>query len=138
MRAKLYSQCFVGGARRDMSCIEALILAYPQETRGFVSDRVSTLLGSKLGWGAFFFSFLVAPAKLMFAMVTSAVGVLISLFALSQVFLALPAGRFADRHGLRRPMTLSVAAASGGAMPKSSMREAQDTAATSRASGVVR
>ncbi len=40
-------------------------------------DRVSTLLGSKLGWGAFFFSFLVAPAKLMFAMVTSAVGVLI-------------------------------------------------------------
>ncbi|RZL56596.1 MAG: MFS transporter [Variovorax sp.] len=45
----------------------------------------------------------------------AAVGVLISLFALSQVFLALPAGRFADRHGLRRPMTLSVAAASGGA-----------------------
>ncbi|MGI4778128.1 MAG: MFS transporter [Janthinobacterium lividum] len=45
----------------------------------------------------------------------AAVGLLISLFALSQVFLALPAGRFADRHGLRRPMTLSVVAASGGA-----------------------
>ena len=45
----------------------------------------------------------------------AAVGVLISLFALSQVFLSLPAGRFADRHGLRRPMSLSVIAASGGA-----------------------
>ena len=45
----------------------------------------------------------------------AAVGVLISLFALSQVFLALPAGRFADRHGLRRPMSLSVIAASSGA-----------------------
>jgi MFS family permease len=45
----------------------------------------------------------------------AAVGVLISLFALSQVFLALPAGRFADRHGLQRPMALSVVAASFGA-----------------------
>lgn len=45
----------------------------------------------------------------------AAVGLLISLFALTQVFLALPAGRFADRHGLRRPMALSVVAASLGA-----------------------
>jgi MFS family permease len=44
-----------------------------------------------------------------------AVGVLISLYALMQVFLALPAGRFADRHGLKRPFALSVAAASIGA-----------------------
>lgn len=44
MQAKLYSQCFVGSSRREMSCTEALILAYPQETRAFVSDRVSTLL----------------------------------------------------------------------------------------------
>lgn len=41
----------------------------------------------------------------------AAVGVLIALFALSQVFLALPAGRFADRHGFKRPMALSVIAA---------------------------
>jgi len=40
---------------------------------------------------------------------------LLGLFALSQVFLALPAGRFADRHGLRRPLALSVVAATGGA-----------------------
>ncbi|MFN4359893.1 MAG: MFS transporter [Hylemonella sp.] len=43
-----------------------------------------------------------------------AVGLLMALFALTQVFLALPAGRYADRHGLRRPIALSVIAASGG------------------------
>ena len=34
----------------------------------------------------------------------AAVGVLLALFALTQVFLALPAGRYADRHGLKRPV----------------------------------
>ncbi|VTU38570.1 multidrug resistance protein [Variovorax sp. PBS-H4] len=45
----------------------------------------------------------------------AAVGLLIALFALTQVFLALPAGRFADRRGLKRPLMLSVIAASSGA-----------------------
>ena len=45
----------------------------------------------------------------------AAVGVLLALFALSQVFLALPAGRFVDKHGLRRPVRWSVAVASLGA-----------------------
>lgn len=45
----------------------------------------------------------------------AAVGVLLALFALTQVFLALPAGRYADRHGLRRPFAWSVAAATLGA-----------------------
>ncbi|MDI1275141.1 MFS transporter [Polaromonas sp.] len=45
----------------------------------------------------------------------AAVGVLLALFALTQVFLALPAGRFADRNGLRRPMGYSVVAAVLGA-----------------------
>jgi len=45
----------------------------------------------------------------------AAVGVLLALFALSQVFLALPAGRFADRHGVRRPVALSVGIAVLGA-----------------------
>lgn len=40
-----------------------------------------------------------------------AVGVLMALFALTQVFLALPAGRYADRHGLRRPVAFGVTAA---------------------------
>lgn len=44
----------------------------------------------------------------------AAVGLLIALFALTQVFLALPAGRFADRHGLKRPLMLSVIAAASG------------------------
>jgi len=45
----------------------------------------------------------------------AAVGVLLALFALTQVFLALPAGRFADRHGLRRPFGYAIVAAVLGA-----------------------
>lgn len=45
----------------------------------------------------------------------AAVGVLIALFALTQVFLALPAGRYADRHGLKRPVRFAVIAGSAGA-----------------------
>ncbi|MES2980415.1 MAG: MFS transporter [Pseudomonadota bacterium] len=45
----------------------------------------------------------------------AAVGVLLGLFALSQVFLALPAGRFSDRYGLRRPVSYSIVAAVLGA-----------------------
>lgn len=45
----------------------------------------------------------------------AAVGVLLALFALTQVFLALPAGRYTDRHGLRRPVLWAVIAASIGA-----------------------
>lgn len=45
----------------------------------------------------------------------AAVGLLLALFALTQVFLALPAGRFADRHGLKRPVSYSVLAAMTGA-----------------------
>ncbi len=43
------------------------------------------------------------------------VGFLLALFALTQVFLALPAGRYADRHGLRRPVIYAVIAAIAGA-----------------------
>jgi len=43
-----------------------------------------------------------------------AVGVLLAMFALTQVFLALPAGRYADRHGTRRPVSFSVIAATLG------------------------
>jgi MFS family permease len=37
-----------------------------------------------------------------------AVGALLALFALTQVFLALPAGRYADRKGLKKPLLISV------------------------------
>ena len=45
----------------------------------------------------------------------AAVGVLLALFAITQVFLSLPAGRFADRNGLKKPMGLAVMAAATGA-----------------------
>ena len=44
-----------------------------------------------------------------------AVGLLLALFALTQVFLALPAGRYADRHGLKRPLGFCVLVAALGA-----------------------
>lgn len=45
----------------------------------------------------------------------AAVGVLLALFALAQVFLALPAGRFTQRHGLLKPFVLaSLVATAGG------------------------
>jgi MFS family permease len=46
---------------------------------------------------------------------TLAVGFLLALFALTQVFLALPAGRYVDRHGLKRPVLWCVIAAATGA-----------------------
>jgi MFS family permease len=45
----------------------------------------------------------------------AAVGVLLAMFALTQVFLALPAGRYADVHGLKRPVMWSVCMAFVGA-----------------------
>lgn len=45
----------------------------------------------------------------------AAVGFLLALYALTQVFLSLPAGRYADRHGLKRPVAWSVGAATLGA-----------------------
>ena len=44
----------------------------------------------------------------------ASVGILLALFALTQVFLALPAGRYADRHGLKRPVAWAVAVACAG------------------------
>ncbi len=46
----------------------------------------------------------------------ASVGALIAMFALAQVFLSLPAGRYADKHGLKRPVMLSVFVSSLGAL----------------------
>ena len=43
-----------------------------------------------------------------------AVGVLMALFALTQVFLSIPAGKFADRNTLRRPVAISITCATFG------------------------
>ncbi len=45
----------------------------------------------------------------------AAVGMLLALFALTQVFLSLPAGRYADRKGLRKPIAIAVVMAVLGA-----------------------
>ena len=46
----------------------------------------------------------------------AAIGLLLSLFALSQVFLALPAGRLAEQYGLRACFMVSVSVASASAL----------------------
>jgi MFS family permease len=43
-------------------------------------------------------------------------GLLVGLFAFSSLFVALPAGRYADRHGLRKPFGICVAIAVAGAL----------------------
>jgi len=45
---------------------------------------------------------------------TAGAGFVVALFALAQIFLLLPVGRFADRHGLKRPMRWCVAASTLG------------------------
>lgn len=45
----------------------------------------------------------------------AAVGVLLALFALTQVLFAMPAGRYVDRHGLKRPVAIAVVLAVAGA-----------------------
>ena len=45
-----------------------------------------------------------------------AVGALLSLFALTQVFIAVPAGRYTDRVGLRKPVAAAVGVAALGAL----------------------
>jgi MFS family permease len=44
-----------------------------------------------------------------------AVGVLLALFSVTQVFMAIPAGKFTDRHGLTKPVRFSVLIACAGA-----------------------
>jgi MFS family permease len=45
----------------------------------------------------------------------AAAGVLVALFALSALFISLPAGRYADRHGLKKPFGICVGIAVAGA-----------------------
>lgn len=48
LRAKLYSQCYVGNSKAEMTCTEAIVLGYPEETRAYISDLASTLIESDL------------------------------------------------------------------------------------------
>jgi predicted MFS family arabinose efflux permease len=46
----------------------------------------------------------------------AAVGLLLAMFALTQVFLALPAGRFVDRHGMKPTLRIGITMAFSGAL----------------------
>ena len=48
MRAKIYSECFIGKSRQEMSCIEAVVLSYAQESREFLEDQVSIIVEADL------------------------------------------------------------------------------------------
>lgn len=48
LRAKVYGQCYVGKSRREMSCCEAILLAYPRESKNFLENQVSVLLEADL------------------------------------------------------------------------------------------
>jgi hypothetical protein len=48
LRAKIYSECFIGPSRQERSCIETVILSYPQERRAFLEDQVSVIVETDL------------------------------------------------------------------------------------------
>ena len=48
MRAKLFSQCYIGDSHREMCCCEALILEYQPDECGFLGNQVSVWLESDL------------------------------------------------------------------------------------------
>jgi hypothetical protein len=44
MRAKLFSQCYIGDSHREMCCCEALLLGYQPENCGYLGNQVSVWL----------------------------------------------------------------------------------------------
>jgi len=81
------------GALARLICGQICLHAAMAGTR-----MASPLLALKLGYGAL------------------EVGSLLALFSLMQVFLAIPAGRYADRHGLKRPVGFALVFAVAGAL----------------------
>lgn len=48
MTLKVFAECYVGKTRRDRSCCEALLLAYPGSGQDFLENQVSILLENDL------------------------------------------------------------------------------------------
>jgi len=44
MRAKLFSQCYIGDSHREMCCCEALLLGYEPDNAGYLGNQVSVWL----------------------------------------------------------------------------------------------
>lgn len=48
MRAKIFSECFIGKSRTEMICCEVVMLSYPFETRRYLENQVSICLEADL------------------------------------------------------------------------------------------
>ncbi len=48
MACKIYSECYIGKSRNEMSCCEAIILGYPMRDRQYLENQVSIFLESDL------------------------------------------------------------------------------------------
>lgn len=48
MRAKIFSECFIGKSRTEMVCCEGVMLSYPFETRRYLENQVSVCLEADL------------------------------------------------------------------------------------------
>jgi MFS family permease len=88
----------------------------PDSSRGFTGELARLIAGHVFLHACMAGTRMAAPLQaLRNGHREAAVGVLIALFALTPVFLALPAGRYADRRGLKRPVGFAVIAATLGA-----------------------
>ncbi len=48
MSCKIFSECYIGASRSEMSCCEAIIIGYPLSDRRFLENQVSIFLESDL------------------------------------------------------------------------------------------
>lgn len=48
MRAKVFSECFIGSSGKEMVCCEVVMLSYPFDTRRFMENQVSVCLEADL------------------------------------------------------------------------------------------
>ncbi|MEM9157968.1 MAG: glucose-6-phosphate dehydrogenase assembly protein OpcA [Verrucomicrobiota bacterium] len=48
MACKIYSQCYIGPSRQDMSCCEALVLGYTLKSREYLENQVSNFVEADL------------------------------------------------------------------------------------------
>ena len=48
MACKIYSQCYIGPSRQDMSCCEALVLGYTLKSRKYLENQVSNFVEADL------------------------------------------------------------------------------------------
>lgn len=48
LSAKVFSECYIGESRHEMTCCEVLVMEYPEDQRGYLENQTSILLESDL------------------------------------------------------------------------------------------